>query len=94
MFNQLKSIKMLNFYFWDKSYSQGCCRREVTIKVNDIITVLTQESDYNWKIYFYDSRFSDLEKYIVDYSISENLALNIIKEAKEYQSFLYDRSSY
>lgn len=87
---------MLNFYFWDRVYSFGPYKREATIKVNNIIVVLTLEKENNWRMYFYNKNKSseDNDGYIIDYSISEKLALKIINEAKEYQSFLYDSNSY
>lgn len=87
---------MLNFYFWDRAYSFGPYKRESAIKVNNITVVLTLEKENNWRIYFYNENKSskDNDGYIVDYSISEKLALKIINEAKEYQSFLYDSNSY
>ena len=87
---------MLNFYFWDRTYSFGPYKRESTIKVNNITVVLTLEKENNWRIYFYNENKSseDNDGYIIDYSISEKLAFKIINEAKEYQSFLYDSNSY
>lgn len=80
------------FYFTDRTYSYGDITREVRIQVNNILIVITLEknSDY-WCIHFYNLKKDEPNQYIWSTNISNKLALNIIKEAKEYQDYIYYR---
>ena len=80
------------FYFSDKTYYYGDITREVRIQVNNILNVITLEkhSDY-WCIHFYNLKKDEPNQYIWSINISNKLALNIIKEAKEYQDYIYSR---
>lgn len=84
---------MADFYFSDKSYSFGPWSREVRIKVNNILLLLCKDGNI-WNCYFYDLRKQDGEQYIIDISISNDTAAKIIKEAQEYQEYLYESNSY
>ena len=84
---------MSNFYFSDKSYCYGDIIREVRIQVGNILNVITLEKNANyWCIHFYNLKKNEPNQYIWSVNISSDLALNIIKEAKEYKEYKYSNS--
>lgn len=86
---------MANFSFSDKHFTNGAFSREVFITYNNIIITLNKDKSGNWILFLYVLKsVFDSEKYIMDIHISEKIALNIIKEAKEYQAFLYENQIY
>ena len=81
---------MPNFCLSDKSYIYGDILREVRIQVNNILVVMTLEK-YNdiWGVHFYNFKKDEPNQYIISTNISQELAFKIIKEAREYQNYLY-----
>lgn len=73
------------FYFKDKTYCNSYIVREVIIKVNSINLVMTLCNDFKWQMFLYKN-----EKYVHKYDVTDKIVNKLIKEAKEYQQFLYE----
>lgn len=85
---------MAKFSFSDRSYSSGPFIREIRIIYGKILLSITQDrNDSSWDLFFYDISQIDGSQYLCDYKISPDLANKIIKEASEYQDYLYVRYS-